>query len=285
MTTLAELSRRPAALTADAQFQPWFAEVAARLLNGCDFLVAGRRYRLAEVEMYYSGPDHHDPFAHRDPVQLEHGRWYFHKTRGEYRGGSFKGLDLALGDGTAHFGILIRTVVEPEGAVLDGPCVTVDHILAQTKAASVAVLDSIIAARSIWDTSSPLAVVEAEQPRDAVVYATSRVGLSLKKARGRPEMPRFLGRSYRFLTEPASISKGKVHLVAALSRAGHSPEAIREIIGMPRKTIDRYLADFALGTHAEDFDAYVGKDLSTGELCKLLGTWYAKFGTAAPEWV
>jgi hypothetical protein len=279
MPTLADLSRRPAAVTADAQFQPWFAAVAARLLNGCDFLVAGRRYRLAEVEMYYSGPGHHDPFSHREPVQLEHGRWYFHKTRGEYRGGSFKGLDLVLGDGSAFFGVLIRTVVQPEGAVLAGPSLTVDHVLAQTKAASVAVLDSIIAGRSIWDTSSPLAIVDAEEPRDAPIYATSRVGLSLKRARGRPEMPRFLGRWYRFLTEPAEISKGKVHLVAALHRAGLSPEAIREVTGMPRKTIDRYLADFALGAHAENFDAYVGKDLSTGELCQLLGTWYAKFGT------
>jgi hypothetical protein len=278
MPTLAELSRRPADAAADADFQPWFARIASRLLNGCDFLVAGRRYRLAEVEMYYFGPGHQDPFSHRDPVQLEDGRWYFHRTRGEYRGGSFKGLDLALGDGTSYFGVLIRTAVEPGGAVLDGPCVTVDHLLAKTKAASVAVLDALINARSIWDGSSPLAIVEAERPRSAPVYATSRVGLSLKKARGRPEMPRFVGRPYRFLTEPANISKGKVHLVAALHRAGQTPEAIREVIGMPRKTIDRYVADFEAGTRAEDFDAYAGKDLSTAELCQLLGTWHAKFG-------
>jgi hypothetical protein len=278
MPTLAELSRRPANVVADADFQPWFAQIAARLLNGCDFLVAGRRYRIAEVEMYYSGPGHHDPFSHREPIQLEDGRWYFHKTRGEYRGGSFKGLDLALGDGTAYFGVLIRTAVDPGGAVLVGPCVTVDHLLARTKAASVAVLDALINARSIWDTSSPLAIVEAEQPRSAPVYATSRIGLSLKRARGRPEMPRFVGRPYRFLTEPSAISKGKVHLVLALHRAGHSPEAIREVIGIPRKTIDRYVADFELGTKADGFDRYVGKDLSTAELCQLLGTWHAKFG-------
>lgn len=278
MPTLAELSRRPADVAADADFRLWFAEIASRLLNGCDFLAAGRRYRFAEVEMYYSGPGHHDPFAHRDPVQLEDGRWYFHKTRGEYRGGSFKGLDLTLGDGRAHFGVLIRTVVMPDGTVLAGPSLTVDHLLAQTKAAGVAALDALINARPIWDASSPLAIVEAERPRAAAVYATSRVGLSLKKARGRPEMPRLLGRPYRFLTEPAAISKGKVHLVVALHRAGRSPEAIRETIGMPRKTIDRYLADFEAGTKADGFDRYVGKDLSTAELCQLFGTWHATFG-------
>ena len=69
----------------------------------------------------------------------------------------------------------------------------------------------------------------------------------------------------------------------ALHRAGHSTEAIRELIGMPRKTIDRYIADFALGTRARNFDAYLGKDLSTAELCRLLGTWSAKYGNPDRE--
>jgi hypothetical protein len=229
--------------------------------------------------MYFSGDPHPDLFAHRDPIQLEDGRWYFHRTRGEYRGGSFKGLDLTLGDGKAHFGILIRTVVAADGTILDGPCVMVDHLLTKTKAANVAVLDSLINARSIWDTTSPLAIVEAEKPRNATVYQTSRVGLSLKKAKGKPDAPRFVGRPYRFLTEPSNISKGKAHLVLALHRTGHKADAIHELIGMPKKTIDRYIADFALGNPVENFDSYIGKDLSTAELCKLLGTWHAKFGT------
>jgi len=278
MSSLSELSRKPAHVVADEHFTPWFAEIASRLLNACDFVVAGNRYRFAELEMYYSGGAHPDLFAHRDPLQLEAGRWYFHRTRGEYRGGSFKGLDLTLGDGTSYFGILIRTVVASDGAVLDGPCVTVDHLLAKTKAASVSALDGLINARSIWDVSSPLHITEAEKPRSATVYQSSRVGLSLKKSKGKPDAPRFIGRPYRFLTEPAGISKGKAHLVLTLHRAGHTAEAIRELIGMPKKTIDRYIADFALGMPAKDFEAYIGKDLGTADLCKLLGTWHAKYG-------
>jgi hypothetical protein len=279
MPSLSELSRRPANVTADEHFSPWFAEIATRLLNNSDFVVDGKRYRFAELEMYYSGEAHSDLFSHREPLQLEDGRWYFHRTRGEYRGGSFKGLDLTLGDGKSHFGILMRTVVAADGTILDGPCVTVDHLLAKTQAASVAVLDSLINARSIWDTSSPLCIVEAEKPRTATVYATSRVGLSLKKAKGKPDAPRFVGRPYRFLSEPSNISKGKAHLVLALHRAGQTPEAIHELIGMPKKTIDRYIADFTLGAPVPNFDGYIGKDLSTADLCKLLGTWHAKFGT------
>src|SRR5439155_9503840 len=111
--------------TAEEHFAPWFAAIAQRLLNEADLVVAGQRYRFAELEMYYSGGAHPDLFAHRDPIQLQDGRWYFHRTRGEYRGGSFKGLDLALGDGKSYFGILIRSVVASDALLLDGPCVTV----------------------------------------------------------------------------------------------------------------------------------------------------------------
>lgn len=280
MPPLSELGRRPAHITADGHFASWFAAVAGRLLNATDFVVAGRRYRFAELEMYYSGGPHADQFSHREPVQLEDGRWYFHRTRGAYRGGSFKGLDLALGDGTAYFGILIRTLVAADGTVLDGPCVTVDHLLAQTRTASIAALDGVINDRSIWDTSSPLHIVEAEPPRAAPVYASSRVGLSLKKAKGKADAAKFVARPYRFLTEPAGISKGRPHLVLALHRAGLTPGAIRDITGVPKKTIDCYIADFARGEQAEAFDAYIGTDLGTADLCQLLGTWHAKYGSS-----
>ena len=31
----------------------------------------------------------------------------------------------------------------------------------------------------------------------------------------------------------------------------------------------------------EGFDGYIGKDLGTADLCKMLGTWHAKYGAAA----
>lgn len=279
MPPMNEIGRKPEHVTADEHYAPWFNELANRLLNETDFIVAGKHYRFAEIEMYYSGWGHSDLFAHRDPVQLEGGRWYFHRTRGEYRGGSFKGLDIALGDGASFFGILIRTVVLPDGTVLDGPSLTVDHLLAQTKSASVAALDGVINMRSVWDATSPLHLVEAEKPRNATVYQTSRVGLSLKKAKGKVDAPRFVARPYRFLTEPAAISKGRPHLILALHRAGKTPEEIRAITDVPRKTIDRYIADFTAGQALEDFAGYIGKDLSTADLCKMLGTWHARHGT------
>lgn len=278
MPPLHELGLKPAHATTEAQIDPWVSGLTEYLLNGVDFVAGGKVFRFAELEAYYHGPGHLDLFAHRDPVQLENGRWYFHRTRGEYRGGSFKGLDLAFGDGTAHFGILIRTVVGADGTVLDGPCVTVDHLLGLTKAKDVATLDALISGRKVWDATAPLFIRESAQTRTAPVYRCSRVGLSLKKAKGKPDAPRFVGRPYRFLTEPRLVTKGKPHLVLALHRGGEDIDSIAALTGCPKKTVERYVKDFEAGKAAENFDGYVGKHLSTGELCRMLGTWAAKYG-------
>jgi hypothetical protein len=283
MHPLSELGRRPAHVTADEHYAAWFGALAARLMNECDLVIAGTRYRFSELEAYYHGGPHLDLFAHRDPVQLEDGRWYYHRSRGEYRGGSFKGLDLALGDGTSYFGILIRGIVALDGPAFDGPCVTVDHLLERTKAASVAALDGLINTRKLWDATAPVHLVTAAEPRAARVYTSSRVGLSLKKARGKPDAPRFVARPYRFLTEPKQIAKGRPHLILALHRVGHAATEIREITGVARATIDRYIADFTLGARAANFDPYIGQELGTAELCQMLGTWHAKYGTPTGE--
>lgn len=280
MSALAGLADKPAPVTDDPHFGPWFAAVAARLLNATDLLIAGTPYRLAELEAYYHGPAHPDPFTHRDPLQYRPGRWYFHRTGGEYRGGSFKGVDLTLGDGTAMFGVLVRTIVAPDGTVIDGPSLTVDHILGRTGEPDVRSLDARIAGRSAWDESSPLAIRESAEPRDQTVYQTARVGLSLKRSRkGRTDTPRYVMRPYRFLTEPRRIGKGKPQLVCALHPGGLDAAGIHGLTGTPRKTVERYVSDFEAGKREASFDPYFGADLGPAGVCKLLGTWAAKCGT------
>lgn len=275
MSDLSTLGTKPADVTADADFAPWFARLAERLLNGIDFLVLGEPYRFAELEAYYYGPGHADPFSHRDPIQLHPGRWYFHRTGGEYRSGSFKGVDLTFGDGKATFGVLVRTVVTPQGVPIDGPSLTVDHLLTRTKAKDVAALDAMLGDRPAWDAANPLAIRAAE-PRSATVYVTARVGLSLKRRKRDDE--RFVMRPYRYLTEPRRIAKGRPQLVLALHQQGVDAAAVHQLTGVPRKAIDRYLADFAAGQLVPGFKPYSGKNLSTPELCRLIGTWSEKYG-------
>jgi hypothetical protein len=38
-----------------------------------------------------------DPFSHCDAMQQTCAQWYFHKTGGKYRSGTYKGLDVTFG--------------------------------------------------------------------------------------------------------------------------------------------------------------------------------------------
>lgn len=279
MSALAGLAARPADVAADPHFGPWFADLAARLLNGTDLLVAGQPHRFAELEAYYHGDGHPDPFTHRDPLQYQAGRWYFHRTGGAYRSGSFKGVDLTFGDGTAMFGVLVRTIVAPDGTVIDGPSRTVDHVLKVTGEPGVPALDARIAGRKVWDESSPLAVRESADPRSQTVHPTARVGLSLKRSRsGRTDTPAYLMRPYRYLTEPRRIGQGKPQLVCALHAGGLDAAGIHGLTGSPRKTVERYVADYEAGKKEASFDPYFGQNLGPAGVCQLLGVWTAKYG-------
>lgn len=272
------LLARPAEFADGPPSAAWFRRIADVLLNRAALVAGGVRHRLVEVEVYYHGPGHLDVFAHRDPVQLFPGRWYFHKTRGTYRGGSFKGLDLAFGDGTAHAGVLFRGLESPSGALLDGPSLLVDHLLRTTGFPTVAALDGAIAERVAWDETSPLALVPAESPIDRDILATARVGLSLKYRTPKPGDPAlaFVVRPYRFLTEPRRTAKGKPHTVLALLAAGEPPASAAAKTGCPLATVTRYATAFAAGKTEPDAAAFYGKDLSPAEFARLHGFHAAK---------
>lgn len=263
-------------------FPGWFARIAHQLLNGCRVVANGVPLRLIEVEAYYHGPGHEDPFAHRDPVQLTAGRWYFHRTAGEYRGGSFKGLDVAFGrrETNAFGGFLIRGVELPDGTVIDGPSLTVDHILKTTTHASVSALDVVIAERVGWLDGLPLRLEALPEAEARPIQTGIRVGLTLKRRRFKENDPAFgfLFRSYRYLTEPRRTKKGKPHMVLPLIAAGKRAEDVTAATGCPTATVRRYATDFAAGSTLSTPEPYYGKEMSTADLCKLYGLWWERHG-------
>jgi hypothetical protein len=267
---------------AHADFPRWFDAIATRLLNGCRVVANGVPLRLIEVETYYHGPGHEDTFAHRDPVQLTAGRWYFHRTRGEYRGGSFKGLDVAFGhrDTNAFGGFLIRGVELPDGSVIDGPSLTVDHLLKTTAHASVSALDAVIAERLGWLDELPLRLVSLPELESRPLLKSIRVGLTLKRRKFKESDPAFdfLFRSYRYLSDPKRTAKGKPHMVLPLIAAGKSPEETTALTGCPTATVKRYTADFAAGKLLPSAEPFYGQETGTADLCKLYGLWWEKYG-------
>ncbi|MBL8799785.1 MAG: hypothetical protein JNM56_38240 [Planctomycetia bacterium] len=275
------LLQRPEPAADGVACEAWFNRIAARLLHGCRLMVNGQPHRLVEVEFYYHGDGHLDPFTHRDPLQRACGRWYFHRTRGTYRGGSFKGLDLTFGAGEANGGVLLRGLETPDGRLVDGPSLLVDHLLAATSNPGVAALDETIATRQVWSTTSPLHLISVDSATKPSLYRSARVGLSLKKAAAEDDMPHYILRPYRYLSEPRRTAKGKLLLVLALHVQGLDPAAIQQLTGCPRASIQRYLTDYETGRQLADFAGYRGCDLSPADLCRLHGTWHARFGSNA----
>jgi hypothetical protein len=266
----------PAATTEDAAYLARFREVAELLLNRTTLRIAGHPHRFTELELYFTGHAHGDPFTHGDPMQQQLGRWYFHRSGGRYRGGTYKGLDIAFGSGGAFGGILVRGVERLGGApaLIDGPCMVVDHILALAGSASIEELagrfDLGIERGEGGDRGSPLYVeLDAGPGRGATVYATARIGLTLKKG-ATPARRGFLARPYRFLSEPARIRKGKPYLAVALYEQGMAPAAIASVTGMRLAVVQGYLEAFEVGRRRRSVAELAG-DLSTTELCELLG--------------
>jgi hypothetical protein len=185
-------------------------------------------------------------------------------------------MDLTFGDGQAMGGILIRGLETPAGELVDGPSLLVDHLLDATAGGTVAALDKAIAGRSAWDADNPLHLEAVDPEVPVAVYRCGRVGLSLKKTASDRDMPRYVMRPYRYLTEPKRIKKGKIYLILSLHAQGKTPAEIQQLTGSPANTVARYIKDFEAGRIEADFTPYFGIDLGPAELSKLHGVWHAK---------
>lgn len=83
-----------------------FFELANYLMNDVWLVVAGKQYKMTELEIYYSDKDsdkkeHVDPYVHCADEQRSVGKWYFNGS----------GLDITFGE-YVYGGILIRGIVE-----------------------------------------------------------------------------------------------------------------------------------------------------------------------------
>jgi 3-methyladenine DNA glycosylase Mpg len=272
------MSDWPSLLRKRGSLDTWFTRIAEQLLNSSRLVVGRQPYRLVEIEFYYWSKAHPDPFTHRNPIQFDIGHWYFHRTHGVYRGGSFKGLDLTFGQGDASGGILIRGIQTSDGTLIDGPSLCVDHLLHVTGAATVAELDRTANKRLAWEDGNPLMLEKTAAPEKRPLFRSPRVGLMLKKVAARTDTTHFVLRPYRYLTEPRQTKKGKLLLVLSLYAQGISTQEVQRLTNCSRRAVERYIADFERGRKEADFTPYIGIDLGPAELCKLYGVWFAHWG-------
>ena len=201
---------------------------------------------------------HSDPFTHASEEQRVSGRWYFHRapagknggvSKTGYRGGTRKGLDLTFGgpvesgffassssgasSSTAKStsdtrgGILLRCLRRrSDKAIISGPSLLVDEILAQSGAQSIS---ELVEGASFWggktgafgasSVGSPtLRVRRNDDSEDAeeqpVVYSSPRIGLDLSNPNVTLSLSdlriQLIARPYRYIVHPELVtSKGK----------------------------------------------------------------------------
>jgi len=264
----------------DTDYPPAFRAMADLLLNRATLVAGGHPHRFTEIELYYLGGQHPDDFTHCDPIQTNFGVWYFHRAGEEYRGGTYKGLDLAIGHDGTHGGILIRGVeqLSPSVSLTDGPSLVVDHLLALNRSPSIKELVSrfdlgIDAPED--PAASPLHVTIEEAHRGLPVHGSPRVGLTLKQG-DLASRRRYIARPYRFLTEPNRIKKGKAALTVALHHRGEPPEAIARLTGSPLASVLKYTALYEEGKLRSP-DDFAG-NMPVEDMIRLFGACHAEMG-------
>ncbi|KAF8165922.1 hypothetical protein B0H34DRAFT_255831 [Crassisporium funariophilum] len=265
------------------------------------------------------GDIHEDPFTHGTEEQKVSGRWYFHRAPRKsmdsrrsltsltgYRGGSRKGMDLTIGGPTPaviskHFsppaaasitatnseelllrgGILLRSLRQlgPNGKIISGPSLLVDHILNISGASSIQDLvqnkwggdSSAFASNSNLGHATrlflrpiiPLAIRKAP----TTIYMSPRIGLDLSHPGTTPPttLPlhpriRFLSKPYRFFVHPEElVANGRSQTFLGVLQScitsdyedslkkPHLTQELARLSGLKEPTSTRYLAEFVRG--------------------------------------
>jgi len=188
--------------------QKFIEKLAKSLLSKYVLVVGKKEYRLGEIEFYINNAKHNDKYTHGDKNQKTYGKWYFHRYQnGSYKSGTYKGVDLTLGNDDTYFGVLIRSIYDPDtDEMVEGPCRTVNTILELYGYFDVSdymkTKKDPLSAR----LTKNFYLKRKSKLEEEIVYKGPRIGLSDK-------YPEWKDVPYRFLIKKAYIKKGKSNLV------------------------------------------------------------------------
>jgi len=180
-----------------------FNTLANKILNHVVLIANGHTYRIREIEMYYKNKNHPDDYVHGILDQKSHEKFYFHKYRnGTYKSGTYKGVDIALGNKTTYFGVLIRSIQNLEtGIFTEGSCNCVNKIISHFDVTTVKdLMDKYFSDKDQVNVTGQLLYLETRFiPHDSI-YKGPRIGLSDK-------YPDYRNRPYRYATNICQIKK------------------------------------------------------------------------------
>lgn len=220
--------------------------MAPFLLNNVELIAGGERLLIREIEFYFTSKTHPDPFTHCQPLQEQSLIWYFHRSGKSYKSGTYKGLDIAIGQGhDAPGGILIRTLEQlSNNKIICGPCNSVDHILKLCGASNI---NSLVENDMKNDISvfggdcKKLYLYPLDTPNSDKILHTGRVGLYMTKKNIDVNIQAdYVFRNYRSVTEPKKIWKGRHLMALSLLHSGKSISQISNQTGIKEGVIIRY---------------------------------------------
>jgi hypothetical protein len=185
-----------------------FEHIAEILLNKSVLVVNDNYYRIVEIEFYLKNEQHPDEYVHCDDDQLLYGTYYFHKFKnGTYKGGTFKGMDITLGDEdtSTYFGVLIRSLYDiANDMIIEGPCNVVNCILHKYECENLREFsgDENL---NIFENDHEFVIKNNKKLSKETIYKNHRVGLSDK-------YPDYQYSHYRYLIFKNRIRKQKTGL-------------------------------------------------------------------------
>ncbi len=185
-----------------------FNEITNKILNESALSINNKIYRILEIEIYLYDKDHSDTYSHCDIDQLQYGGFYFHKFKnGTYKNGTFKGMDISLGnvETQKYCGILIRAIKNLETSeIIEGPCLSVNKILEEYKASDIKDFVS-------QKYDNPLKIIDYKHFTEQI-YVGPRIGLQSKTSKI-VKNPEYVNKDYRFLIYKTKKGKKSLKLL------------------------------------------------------------------------
>lgn len=236
---------------------PEFEDFARHLLFGCQLSIGDSKYRICEIEFYYSHPAHPDPFTHGNEIQRQNGTWYVHrkgkKASNNPNCGPSRGIDLTIGDGESYGGILFRAIRPIDGgALIEGPIKVVQHMaeILHLNINDLEELDVALRGKSVLSKDCPISIEEfSNDLAKTPILKTPRGGLELKKIKESSFQNAlgFILAPYRFIVHPKNTKKHPEILVAVLHRDGATVPNIQSQSILSLKRIERVKGVFEKG--------------------------------------
>ena len=283
----------------------YYLKIMNYLLNQCKLVVDGNEHELIELELYLHSKQHPDPFVHMNEQQMNFGTWYFHKggkrLDSNFRGGTFKGLDIIFGSKTDNIyaGILIRSLCDKNNKLIEGSCNCVNHILSLVNKDNdiPGFIKNHCNDLSIFnDSKNELYIkgltsdmnISGLTSNNSIIFCCPRVGLSLKK--GLPNQKQYIMKNYRMIqshtqlyfdmTMLKQIKKGKVYIILSLFTTYRDIllnendremmfDKIQKCVGSRKKTITQYYEWMKYGEHD---GIYNPKSTKTKDICIIYGS-------------